>query len=169
MMLAIEGLRICAARIARSMYTLRNKRNIAHKNQIDPNTFDLAFLHQSAAWIVAEFIRTASGITMQEAGKLVEQVQAPVRHLVEDIDGLRLVHASVPIGAEVLILLHSHFPAYVAVADITSSLKARNSGAVRNKLREMCLNKLLHGDPNTGYRLTQAGHATAVEEIKRLL
>src|SRR5215213_4900444 len=30
-----EGLRICAARIARSMYTLRNKRNIAHKNEID--------------------------------------------------------------------------------------------------------------------------------------
>src|SRR6266568_2633647 len=37
-----EGLRVCAARVARSIYTLRNKRNIAHKNAVDPNTFDLA-------------------------------------------------------------------------------------------------------------------------------
>src|SRR4051794_8034966 len=32
-----DGLRFCASRIARSMYTLRNKRNIAHKNEVDPN------------------------------------------------------------------------------------------------------------------------------------
>src|SRR5262249_51559347 len=49
-----EGLRFCAARIARSMYTLRNKRNIAHKNEIDPNTFDLAFVHHASSWIMAE-------------------------------------------------------------------------------------------------------------------
>ncbi len=44
-----DGLRLCAARIARSIYTLRNTRNIAHKNAVDPNTFDLAFIHQGAA------------------------------------------------------------------------------------------------------------------------
>ena len=49
-----EGLRICAARIARSVYTLRNKRNIAHKNEVDPNTVDLAFAHQATAWILAD-------------------------------------------------------------------------------------------------------------------
>ena len=49
-----DDLRICAARMARSMYALRNKRNIAHANAIDPNTADLAYLHQSAAWILAE-------------------------------------------------------------------------------------------------------------------
>jgi len=48
-----EGLRVCAARIARSIYTLRNKRNIAHNNEVDPNTVDLAFAHQAAAWIMA--------------------------------------------------------------------------------------------------------------------
>jgi hypothetical protein len=36
-----EDLRICAARIARAMYTLRNKRNVAHKGQMDPNTIDI--------------------------------------------------------------------------------------------------------------------------------
>jgi hypothetical protein len=76
-----EGLKICAARVARSMYTFRNKRNIAHKNDVDVNTHDLAFLHQAAAWITAELLRNASGLSMQEAGALIELVQAPVRTL----------------------------------------------------------------------------------------
>jgi hypothetical protein len=62
-----DGLRFCGSRIARAIYTLRNKRNIAHKNEIDPNTVDLGFIHQAAAWIMAELIRGATGIAMQEA------------------------------------------------------------------------------------------------------
>lgn len=63
------------------MYTLRNKRNIAHKNEVDPNTVDLAFAHQATAWILAELIRTASNIAMEEAGALISLVQAPVGSL----------------------------------------------------------------------------------------
>lgn len=73
-----EGLRICAARVARAMYTFRNKRNIAHKNDVDTNTHDLAFTHQGAAWVTAELLRHATGISMQESGALIELVQAPV-------------------------------------------------------------------------------------------
>ena len=39
-----DGLRICGARIARGMYALRSKRNILHKGNVDPNTYDLRFL-----------------------------------------------------------------------------------------------------------------------------
>jgi hypothetical protein len=162
-----DGLRVCAARVARSIYTLRNKRNIAHKNGVDPNTFDLAFIHQAAAWIMAELIRNATGITMQEAGTLIELVQAPVGTLVEEIDGTRLVHANVSIRGELLILLHSHHPERVAVADILASMKARSAGSVRNDLTKLRYEKLVHGDGKTGYRLTRTGHDAAVEEIGR--
>jgi hypothetical protein len=100
-----DGLRICGARIGRSIYTLRNKRNIAHKGVVDPNTFDLAYIHQGAAWIMAELIRSATGISLQEAGALIELVHAPVGTLVEDIDSTRLVHADVSVRVELLILL----------------------------------------------------------------
>ena len=49
-----DGLRLPAARIARAMYTLRNKRNILHIGAVDTNSYDLAFLYQSAAWIMAD-------------------------------------------------------------------------------------------------------------------
>lgn len=163
-----EGLRICGARVARAMYALRNKRSIAHKNEIDPNTFDLAVVHEGAAWIMAELFRIASGLTMQQAGELIDLVQAPVGTLVEEIDGTRLVHADLTIEGEILVLLHSQYPQPVPVKKIEDSLKARSSKSVRNRLGEMKLNKLIHGDAAKGYRLTTAGHAEAVAEIKQI-
>lgn len=164
-----EGLRICAARLARTIYTLRNKRNIAHKNPIDPNTFDLALTHEGAAWIMAELLRNATGIPMQEAGALIEQLQVPVGTLVEEIDGTRLVHAATSVRGEILILLHSHYPDRVAVADILKTMSARSAGSVRNRLGELTRDKLLHGDGKSGYRLTQVGHAAAVAEISAVM
>lgn len=163
-----EGLRICAARVARSMYTFRNKRNIAHKNDVDTNTHDLAFTHQAAAWITAELLRHATGVPMQEAGALIELVQAPVGTLVEEIGGTRLVHADVPVKAELLILLHSHYPDAVAVESVLRSLSRRSAATVRNRLRDLHGEKLAHGDAKSGYRLTHAGHAAAVAEIGAL-
>jgi hypothetical protein len=163
-----EGLRICAARVARSMYTLRNKRNIAHKNEVDPNTIDLRYCYTAAEWIMSEMVRHATGLTMEEAGAVIELLQAPVGALVEEIDGTRIVHAAVPVRAELLILLHSHYPDRIARQEIMKSMEARSSSAVRGRIAELRREKLLHGDPTHGYRLTQAGHAAAVEEIRKL-
>jgi hypothetical protein len=163
-----DGLRICGARTARVMYTLRNKRNIAHKNDVDPNSIDLGHLHQCAAWIMAEMLRTTSGITMQEAGKLIELVQSPVGPLVEEIDGTRLVHANLNVSDELLVLLHSHYPKVVPVPDILTSLARWNPGSVKNKLTALWNKKQVHGDKKSGYRLTQAGYADAVGVIQSL-
>lgn len=163
-----DGLRFCGGRIARSMYTLRNKRNIAHKGEVDPNTFDLQFVHQGATWIMAEMIRCASGVSMEEAGALIELVQAPVGTLVEEIDGVRLVHADVSARTEILILLHSHYPDRVVVVDILKTMSARSAASVRSRLSEMRTDKLIFGDAKAGYRLTQTGFAAALAEISRL-
>jgi hypothetical protein len=162
-----EGLRICATRLARAIYALRNKRNIAHKNPIDPNLFDLALAHQAAAWIMAELLRNASGISMQESGALIELVQTPVGNLVEEIDGTRLVHVDTSVRGEILILLRSHYPERVPIANILKTMRARSPGSVRNRLGQLRTAKLVHGDGEVGYRLTQVGYAAAVTEINQ--
>lgn len=161
-------LRTCAARIARSIYTLRNKRNIAHVGQVDPNSIDLAFIHSAASWIMSELLRSATGLTMQQAGEVIELIQAPVGTLVEEIDGVRLVHADTSIRAELLVLLHSHYPLVVPVKDVVASLSRRNPRTVRDRLRGLHADKLAHGSASTGYRLTQAGYSAAVAEIQKL-
>lgn len=164
-----DNLRICAARIARAVYALRSKRNIVHDNQIDPNTSDLAFIHQAAAWILAELLRTASGISMEDAGVLIARVEAPVGPLIEEIEGTRIVHADVGVRVELLLLMQSHFPAPLTHGSIMKSLSRRESTGVRKRLRELHADKLAHGDARSGYRLTQAGYALASSEISKIL
>ena len=163
-----EGLRICATRTARVIYTLRNKRNIAHKNPVDSNSADLALLHQCTAWIMAEMLRSASGITMEEAGHLIALVQAPVGTLVEEINGTRLVHAKLNVSDEILVLMHSQYPEVVPVPDLLRSLAHFTHGSVKNKLPELRTAKRIHGDNKNGYRLTQAGYADAVAIVQSL-
>jgi hypothetical protein len=160
-----EGLRVCAARAARTMYTMRNKRNIAHKNEIDPNVPDLALLERMASWIMTELVRGAQGVSMEEAAALIELLQAPVGALVEEINGVRLVHAHVSIRAEVLILLHHRYPEFVSVADMRASVGSKRASSIAARLAEMKSEKLIFGDAKQGYRLTQAGHAAALKEV----
>jgi hypothetical protein len=156
-----DGLRICAARIGRSIYTLRNKRNISHKGQVDPNTIDLAYIHQGATWLVSEFIRNATGVTMEEAGALIALVQAPVGTLVEDIGDVRLVHADVSVRVELSDV--------VSMGAILASLKLRSPLSVRRRLSELVGEKLVHGDAKTGYKLTRPGFDAAAVETRKLV
>jgi hypothetical protein len=65
-----------------------------------------------------------------------------------------------------LILLHSHYLAHVALADIYKALATRSDGAIRNKITDLKGKKKVFGDGRSGYRLTTAGHTAAVDEIK---
>jgi hypothetical protein len=164
-----EGLRICAARLARSMYAIRSKRNILHKGSVDPNDYDQRLVLHGAEWLIAELLRLTQGLTMQEAGELIEMVHAPVGTLVEDFGTRRLVLPKLNIENELLVLLHSHYPAYVSAAAILSSLNRRSKGSVQNALRDLWNNKAIEGNAKEGYRLTQIGFASAVDIIRAVL
>jgi len=162
-----DGLRICAGRITRAMYTLRNRRNILHKGDVDPNEYDLRFLVASAQWVMAEFVREFSGSTMQQAGMLIAQVQAPVGTLVEDFGNKRIVHGRLSAKEEILVLLHSYHPQEITIAVIVANLDRRDAGAVKKALRELWRTKRVEGSASAGYRLTSAGLQDALEVIRR--
>lgn len=160
-----DGLRVCAARVARSMYTLRNKRNISHKGDVDPNTYDLAFLIGGAQWVLAELVRHCHGISMEEAGKLVAMVQSPPTTLVEEHGARRLVLASLTAKDEILVILHSMYPELVELSTILQSTDRRKPGPVRNAVRELWKEKLIQGDAKIGYKLTRTGYARALDAV----
>jgi hypothetical protein len=164
-----ESLRLIAARIARSIYTVRNKRNIAHKGEVDPNIFDHAFVHHAASWIMCELVRLSSSVPMTEAGRMIARLQAPVGELVEEIEGIRLVHGDLSVKAEVLILLHSHYPEPVGLSTVRETLSRRGPATAANKLRDLCGAKLVHRHANGAYQLTATGFAAAVKEIEGVL
>jgi len=163
-----DGLRIVASRVGRAMYTLRNKRNIAHKGSVDPNTYDLNFLHHSAQWTMAEFLRQASGLSMEEAGRLIDLVQVPVGGLVEDLGGRKLVLHDTSTGHEALILLHNIYPGEASLEQLTNWMDRRSADTVRKALKSMWDEKLVDGN-TSGYRLTGKGHDAATAAIRQLV
>lgn len=164
-----DGLRICAARIARAMYALRSKRSIAHKNEIDPAIYDLEFLLKAASWMLSELLRTGTGIDMDTAGNLIEQIQVSHGALVEDLGDHRLVLAPLSVRKEILVLLHSHFPVRIGDSQIVGSLSRCNPGTVRKRLHELWRERMLDGDSESGYRLTSRGVALATETVQKCL
>lgn len=157
-----DGLRLCAGRIGRAAYTLRNKRNIAHKGSVDPNAYDLSFTHAAAQWILAELLRVATNDSMEKAGKLIDQVMAPVGGLVEDFGGKRLVLEDVAAREEILLLLHHAYPNPVPRTEIATSMDRRDASTVRKAIRSLWSERMIEEVEADNYKLTQRGFSAAI-------
>jgi hypothetical protein len=160
-----DGLKICASRIARSAYTLRNKRSIAHAGEVDPNGYDLAYLLHAIQWVLAEGVRVIAGSSMKEAGDLVAAISAPVGGLVDDLGGRRVVLGKLSAQQEVLVLLHHQHPEVVPVEDIKTAMKRRDESTVRKTIRNLWKDKEIEGDVGSGYQLTSSGFRRATKIV----
>lgn len=162
-----DGLRICGARMARSMYALRNKRNIAHKGDVDPNTYDLSYLLAGSQWITSELVRHAMNTSMTDAGTIVDSINVPVGGLVEDFGEKRIAYGNLNIREEILVLLHASYPNSVSASDLFACMDRRNLGSIRNEVLKMWQDKLLEKSESSKYALTRKGHASASDVLIR--
>jgi hypothetical protein len=143
------------------MYALRSKR-IVHKSPVDPNRYDLRFLYAGSQWVMAELIATGGALGIEEAGRLVEQIQTPVGGLVEVLHGKHIVHAKLSIPQEILVLMLSHHSEPLTTTEIEGSLDRRSAGSVRVAMGRLWKEKLV--DRVAGrYVLTEPGRRRALE------
>ena len=92
-----DGLKICCSRIARSSYSLRNKRNILHKGQVDPNIYDLYFTYTASQWMLSEVVRQIINTDMAVAGRMIEFIQIPIMSVVERFGDIIFVYGKLTI------------------------------------------------------------------------
>jgi len=160
-----EGLRICGSRLARSMYSLRNKRNIAHIGSIDPNTADLKLLLFGAEWILCELLRQNTRTASADAEHVVASVLTPLSPVLEDIDGQKLVFGNLNARSEILVLLHSVYPSRMTLTELCKHANRRAPATIRKESRALWNDRLVVGTPNDGYRLSSQGFRLAEEII----
>ena len=162
-------LRTCTARTARAMYCLRNKRNIVHKGNVDPNVWDLQFLHASAQWILTDLLRLSSNISMHDAGKLVAKIQIPIGGLVQDFGDRKLVLSnSITVGQEILCLMLADHPNAVTVTQLQASMNRRPRSSVTRSLTALWKAKAIEKTAQ-GYVLTGIGSQQARKVYSELL
>ncbi len=104
---------------------------------------------------------------MEEAGKLVEMVQAPAGGLVEDFGDRKLVLEDMSAKEEALLLLHNHYPQKIPTDEIVHSMDRFADKTVRNTLRGLWTDRLVQGDTKIGYQLTRRGFSQAIDIYKR--
>ncbi|MFC1942622.1 hypothetical protein ACFLWU_05340 [Chloroflexota bacterium] len=160
-----DDLRITLSRVARAGYTLRNKRSIAHKGEVDPNIYDLKYLFSVSQWILSELVRQVLSSDMMTAGKIIEVIQIPVNPLVEDFGDKRLVLKAGTAENELLTLLFHYFPEYVHVSQIHIDMDRRAKSTVSNVIPSAYSKRYIEGNKQKGYKLTSLGYNKAFSGI----
>lgn len=158
-----DGFRICASRVARAMYSLRNKRNIAHKGDVDASAYDLHFLYSGAQWILAELLADISDITGTEAARRISEVQMPVSDLVEVIEDRVIVHADMTVREEALVVLMTHCPTPVSAAEVIKSMNRRAARSVSNALAKLWRERYVERNEDNLLVLTAPGLREAIQ------
>jgi hypothetical protein len=163
-----DNLRITLARVTRASYTLRNKRSIAHKGDVDPNIYDLRYLYSASQWILSEIVRQTLSRDMDTAGKLIEFIQIPVSPVVEDFGDKRLVLKVGTTEEELMTLLLHYFPNYALVSQIQKDMDRRARPTVSNVITSTYKKRFIEGNRQQGYKLTTLGYQKAIELIKKI-
>lgn len=164
-----DDLRITLSRVARANYTLRSKRSIAHKGQVNPNIYDLKLLFSSSQWMLSELVRHLLSSDMVAASTLIEFIQIPVNILVEDFGDRRLVLNAGTAEEELLTLLSHYFPSPVLFSQIQKDMNRRAKSTVSNAIRTIYRKRYIEGNVQQGYKLTSLGYHQSFDILRNKL
>jgi hypothetical protein len=163
-----EGLRICGCRLARAMYSIRNKRDIAHTSTVKASLGDLQLLYSCARWLLTELLRTLGKCSIREAETLTDCYVGRISPLVDRSEQKVLLLADVTATEEILLRLHHSYPDAVSIEDICQSLDRRKSASVRRLVQRLWAQRDIEGSKGDGYRLTDKGLSRVGDILRRV-
>lgn len=164
-----DGLRICASRIARSMYCVRSKRNMVHLGEIDSNLYDLEFVYNCAKWLMSELLRHALGSSMERAGRSIGMIRAPIDLLIHVNEDGPLVLEDIGLRDELLLILNHFYPRATPNKKLYTTMKRRSPGGIRKCVSRLWEDRLVRGDGKEGYVLSARGLKVADEVAVRAM
>ena len=136
--------RMLIPRYLYAMYSVRNKRGIIHKSEINPNAMDSTMLLNNAKWILAEFVRLSSNLPFEETAELIESLlerEQPIFWTIGEVT--RILYPRMDSASKILCLLY--YQDGQADAKLQSSIEYKNSARFKEILRK------LHNDRKIEY------------------
>ena len=104
----LEEYRIVIPRCLYSMYCIRNKRGMIHKNHIDPNRMDATMLLGSTKWVLSEFLRLISTLTFEETETVVNSIMSKETSIMWDTGScIRVLNTKMASKDKILCLLYT--------------------------------------------------------------
>jgi len=143
-----ESIRLHIPRVLRSIYNIRNRRDVGHVGgDVSPNLGDANLLLINASWVLAELVRLYFACSLGEAQHLVDGLAERKIPLIQDFDGfLKILNPQLTVSQRTLVLLYHRGAAGASRAEIGSWLKGIKSSTVSSVLSKLERDALVHRD-----------------------
>lgn len=161
-----ESFRLLIPRVLKSIYNIRNKRGVGHLGSISPNEMDATLILYSSKWVLAEFVRLASGsitdpATAQQAvNKIVER---RLDLIWKEGDKVRVLQTGIPAREQILILLYDQNLQSEDV--LRQAIEYKNASDFRKILRRLHAERLIEFQQSRPIAITPTGVICAEQII----
>ncbi len=161
-----ESLRILVPRILWAIFGIRNKRGVGHVGVISPNEMDSTLILGNVKWVLAEFVRLASGLSPAETQSLVDEiVQRKLGLLWRHGDITRVLNSRIPAREQVLLLLYDRSPQ--KVGDLQSSIEYANLSNFKAIVKALHSERFVELTVDTTCIITTKGIIEAEQLVKK--
>jgi hypothetical protein len=162
-----ESLRILIPRILWSVFGIRNKRGVGHVGPISPNEMDSALILGNVKWVLAEFVRLASGLSPKETQSLIDEiVQRKLGLLWKHGDITRILNPKIPAREQVLLLLYDKSPQ--KAIDLQSAVEYANPTNFKAIVKNLHSKRFIEFTADTTCIITTAGVVEGERLVKKL-
>lgn len=161
-----ESVRILIPRVLWSVFGIRNKRGVGHVGLVSPNQMDSALILAASKWVLAEFVRLASGLSPAETQKLVDAiVERKLDLLWKHGDITRVLASGIPAREQVLLLLYDTSPQ--KAEDLRTAIEYRHKTEFLKLLKKLHQKRLINFEPDSGLCLILPPGVIEAEEVAR--
>jgi hypothetical protein len=156
-------LTLAIPRVAVSIQTLRNKKNVAHIKTIDPCVLDSYYCISSCDWILSELTMLLYTSDPKEAKELIDSFVKKKLPLVEEFEeqSIVILKKGISLFNKILLIMYHFYPERLSNAFLNKQLKSSN---LYGTLKRLDNEKLIHRN-DEGNKLTQLG----IEYVERNL
>lgn len=152
-----EILTLAIPEVAESVYTLRNKKDVAHIKTINPNSIDSVYCTTACDWMLSELVLVFLKVAEKEAYELINSILKKKVPTIEEFeDGtIVILQKGLSWADEILIALYHFYPQRIQNSDLKKMLKLPQMNIYTYLLR-LEKQRLIH-KTDKGSTLTQLG------------
>lgn len=162
--------RLLIPRVLRSIYTIRNKKKIAHIKTFDPIKIDLKYINIAIDWVISQILIIYCNVNSDEILKYFERVSLDDFKKVERFENGDIVFnaPNLSLTNKLLFILADFYNKGRIDEDTLLKIsKPKNNSYIRTYLNRMEKNTLVHINEE-GIKLTKWGMERAREVRKKL-
>lgn len=163
-----ESLRMLIPRILKSIYNVRNKRGIGHLGLISANEMDSTLILYSAKWVLAEFVRLATGVDPNATQRMIDSIVERRVGILWKVGGVqRILEQGMSAKDQVLVLLFDSSPK--TAAELQQIIEYKRSGDFKKILKALHVQRLIEFSANEQCIITPKGMPVAESIILKYL